>query len=220
MTRPNFTTANPEGWRIASVEHTRSGARWIDWYAPHNAGYEEDLDRAGVYDLKALLADAWNYQRSGLIIVPDYVARRLAPTGLAPNNVATWTALYLVGLFRGLARPAWPKPWDEKKFRRELKSSVETYRRLFPVKTRVRVDSRHGTVDDVIVEAAKLSGENVVVRVARCGRVKCIHVSTPPDPLDDLTWDVARALRGKLVGAVVAYHLQRRNPRGWVYHYA
>lgn len=206
--RPDFTTANTHGWRIASVSHTRSGVRWIDWYASACAGYEDTLDRAGVYELEQLLGAPWNFQRDVLVVVPDYVARRLAPSGRAPNDTRTWEALYLAALFQGRARPTWPRPWDAKKFRQELKQSVAFYQRVFPVGRQVVVDATETT--HRIVDVAKLSGETVIVRVDTHGWIRCTDLSTLADPLLDLEVTAEIFVRRRpVLAAVVSSHILR-----------
>lgn len=102
MNYGGIRTANVAGWRLASLNHTRTSDRHVRWWGPNNGDYFAELERAGVYDLDRLLERPWYYGDATLLVVPDYVAQRLAFASAykVKNTAATWHVFGLVALFR------------------------------------------------------------------------------------------------------------------------
>lgn len=87
------------GWRLASLNHTRNGDRFITWWRPRNADYTDDLDAAGCYELEQLQREPSYYGNPEVLCVPDHVARRLAVGPHVRNPARAWAALRLASLF-------------------------------------------------------------------------------------------------------------------------
>jgi hypothetical protein len=95
--------AETSTWRLASLSHTYTDATWIRWWGPNDGGYVDNLDEAGAYELPRLLDRSAYYGAWDLLVVPDYVARRLArvspSAGRVRNAAKSWGTLRLVALF-------------------------------------------------------------------------------------------------------------------------
>lgn len=96
-------------FRIASLSHTTDADTFISWWRPGCMGYTTHLDEAGLYRFEVLRRSPDYYGAFDLLIVPDYVARRLV-SGIdrLRNTLRVWQALQLVALYEHLEPHPFP----------------------------------------------------------------------------------------------------------------